>query len=29
MWCMIDAIRSGELETAEYIETPIFHLKVG
>jgi ATP-dependent phosphoenolpyruvate carboxykinase len=26
---IIDAIHSGELETAEYIETPIFHLKVG
>jgi ATP-dependent phosphoenolpyruvate carboxykinase len=25
---IIDAIHSGELETAEYIETPIFHLKV-
>jgi hypothetical protein len=29
MWCVIDAIHSWELETAECIETPIFHLKVG
>jgi ATP-dependent phosphoenolpyruvate carboxykinase len=25
---IIDAIHSGELETAAYTETPIFHLKV-
>jgi ATP-dependent phosphoenolpyruvate carboxykinase len=25
---IIDAIHSGELETADYTETPIFHLKV-
>lgn len=26
---IIDGIHSGELERAEYVETPIFHLKVG